>query len=93
MPLRSSARSNEEEALLSLSRWERLLAFVGCMVAAAICFLIAIFIWLPMLMFKPRKFVFAFTLGSILFMLGYAIHNHTSPVNVHVLQFHDPHRA
>lgn len=69
VPLRSGQRSNDEEAYLALSHWERFLAFLLCQAGAAFCFLIA-FLTLPMLAIKPRKFAVAFSMGSLLFMLG-----------------------
>lgn len=70
VPLRSSARSNDEEAHVALSHWERFLAFCLCQLGAALCFLIA-FLTIPLLALKPRKFAVAFSMGSLLFMLGY----------------------
>lgn len=72
VPLRSGQRSNDEEAYLALSHWERFLAFLLCQAGAAFCFLIA-FLTLPMLAIKPRKFAVAFSMGSLLFMLGYVL--------------------
>ncbi|KAJ3544602.1 hypothetical protein NM688_g5723 [Phlebia brevispora] len=69
IPLRSSERSNEEEAYFALSRWERLLGFGGCLVGAAVCFLVA-FLTLPFLAMRPAKFALAFSLGSLLVMFG-----------------------
>ncbi|TKA54741.1 hypothetical protein B0A53_02550 [Rhodotorula sp. CCFEE 5036] len=68
IPLRSSERSNEEEAYFALSRWERFVGFLLCIAGAAACFVVSFLIGLPMLAIKPRKFAVAFSLGSILFM-------------------------
>ncbi|GAA6062946.1 hypothetical protein JCM10212_005336 [Sporobolomyces blumeae] len=73
IPLRSDDRSNEEEAYFALSRWERFLAFLICTAGAAACFLLAFFVGLPILAVKPRKFAVSFSLGSVLFMVGFAI--------------------
>ncbi|SCV73176.1 BQ2448_7101 [Microbotryum intermedium] len=73
IPLRSSERTNEEEAYFALSRWERFSGFLICTAGAALCFFIAFFIGLPLLALKPRKFAVSFSLGSILFMVGFAI--------------------
>lgn len=59
IPLRSNDRNNQDDAWLALSRWERLLGFVACLVGAAICFAVA-FITLPLLAFKPAKFALSF---------------------------------
>ncbi|KAF7297145.1 Protein transport protein SFT2 [Mycena indigotica] len=74
VPLRSSERSNEEEAWFALSRWERLLGFGGCLVGAAVCFFVA-FLTLPFLFLpgRPRKFALAFSLGSMLVMFGFSV--------------------
>ncbi|BGP03214.1 Protein transport protein sft2 [Rhodotorula toruloides] len=73
IPLRSNERTNEEEAYFALSRWERFVGFLMCIAGAAACFAIAFFVGLPLLALKPRKFVLSFTLGSVLFMAGFAI--------------------
>ncbi|GHJ84793.1 hypothetical protein NliqN6_1195 [Naganishia liquefaciens] len=72
VPLRSTARSDEEEAYFALSRWERFLGFLACLAGGIVCFFVA-FLTLPLLAFKPRKFVLAFTMGSLLFMGGFAV--------------------
>ncbi|CAK5271460.1 unnamed protein product [Mycena citricolor] len=74
IPLRSSERSNEEEAWFALSRWERLLGFGGCLVGAAVCFFVA-FLTLPFLVLpgRPRKFALSFSLGSLLVMFGFSV--------------------
>ncbi|KAF7320901.1 Protein transport protein SFT2 [Mycena chlorophos] len=74
VPLRSSERSNEEEAWFALSRWERLLGFGGCLVGAAVCFFVA-FLTLPFLFLpgRPRKFALSFSLGSMLVMFGFSL--------------------
>ncbi|GAA5993636.1 hypothetical protein JCM5350_003038 [Sporobolomyces pararoseus] len=73
IPLRSSERSNEEEAYFALSRWERFLGFLICCLGASACFALSFFIGLPLLAVKPRKFAVSFSLGSILFMIGFSI--------------------
>ncbi|EMD35025.1 ER-to-golgi vesicle protein transport Sft2 [Gelatoporia subvermispora B] len=72
IPLRTSERSNEEEAYFALSRWERLLGFGGCLIGAAVCFFVA-FLTLPLLAVRPAKFALAFSLGSILVMFGFSV--------------------
>ncbi|ORX39349.1 Got1/Sft2-like family-domain-containing protein [Kockovaella imperatae] len=72
IPLRNEGQSQEEEAYFALSRWERFLGFLACCAGGLACFFIA-FLFLPILAIKPRKFALAFTLGSCLFMLGFAI--------------------
>ncbi|WFD02437.1 hypothetical protein MOBT1_001120 [Malassezia obtusa] len=74
VPLRSSERSNEEEAYLSLSHWERFLGFLSCLAGSALCFLFSfLFLAPPILALRPHKFALAFTLGNVLFLVGFAI--------------------
>ncbi|GAA5948667.1 hypothetical protein JCM10213_004374, partial [Rhodosporidiobolus nylandii] len=73
VPLRSGERTNEEEAYFALSRWERFLGFLLCVAGASACFAVSFFIGLPLLAVKPRKFAVSFSLGSILFMVGFAV--------------------
>ena len=74
MPLRSNERTNEEEAYLSLSRWERFLGFLACIAGAAVCFFFSfIFLSPPILALRPQKFALAFSLGSMLFMIGFSV--------------------
>lgn len=74
VPLRSNERTNEEEAYLSLSRWERFLGFLACLAGSAVCFFFSfIFLTPPILALKPQKFALAFSLGSLLFMCGFTI--------------------
>ncbi|EIW56674.1 SFT2-domain-containing protein [Trametes versicolor FP-101664 SS1] len=72
VPLRSTERSNEEEAYFALSRWERLLGFGACLLGAAVCFFVA-FLTLPWIALRPAKFALAFSLGSLLVMFGFAV--------------------
>lgn len=72
IPLRSGERTNEEEAYFALSRWDRLLGFGGCLVGAAVCFVVA-FLTLPLLALRPAKFALSFSLGSLLVMFGFAV--------------------
>ncbi|RDB19678.1 Protein transport protein SFT2 [Hypsizygus marmoreus] len=72
IPLRSSERSNEDEAWFALSRWERLLGFGGCLIGAAVCFFVS-FLTLPLLAVRPTKFALSFSLGSLLVMFGFSV--------------------
>lgn len=69
VPLRSNNRSNEEEAYLSLSRWERFLGFLACLAGSGVCFLFS-FLFLLSPIPRLRKFALAFSMGSMLFMVG-----------------------
>lgn len=71
VPLRSAERTNEEEAYLSLSRWERFLGFLACLAGSSVCFLFSfLFLSPPILALRPQKFALAFSMGSLLFMVG-----------------------
>ncbi|KLO16661.1 ER-to-golgi vesicle protein transport Sft2 [Schizopora paradoxa] len=72
VPLRSNEQSNEEEAYFALSRWERLLGFIVCLLGAVACFFVA-FLTLPFLALRPAKFALAFSLGSMLVMFGFSV--------------------
>ncbi|KZV95281.1 SFT2-domain-containing protein [Exidia glandulosa HHB12029] len=72
IPLRSSETSNEDEAYFALGRWDRLLGFGACLLGAAVCFFMA-FLSIPLILLKPRKFVMAFSLGSLLVMGGFSL--------------------
>jgi len=72
VPLRSSERSNEDEAWFALSRWERLLGFGACLIGACVCFFFA-FLGLPWLPIRPAKFALAFSMGSLLVMIGFSV--------------------
>jgi len=72
IPLRSSERSNEEEAYFALSRWDRLIGFGACLLGAAVCFFVA-FATAPLIPIRPAKFALALSLGSILVMFGFAV--------------------
>ncbi|KAF8064190.1 Got1/Sft2-like family-domain-containing protein, partial [Lyophyllum atratum] len=72
IPLRSTERSNEDEAWFALSSWERLLGFGGCLVGATVCFFVS-FLTLPFLAVRPTKFALSFSLGSLLVMFGFSV--------------------
>lgn len=72
VPLRSSTRPDSEEASLSLSHWDRLLAFLACLAGSFTCFLFS-FLFLLSPLPKLRKFALSFSLGSMLFMVGFAV--------------------
>jgi len=72
IPLRSSERSNEEEAYFALSRWDRLIGFGACLLGAAVCFFVA-FLTAPLIPIRPAKFALALSLGSLLVMFGFSV--------------------
>lgn len=70
-PLPAPTRREEQEGYFALSRWDRLLVFGGCNIAALACFVIC-FALLPVLAVKPRKFAILWSVGSVLFLASWA---------------------
>ncbi|PHH86224.1 hypothetical protein CDD83_10546 [Cordyceps sp. RAO-2017] len=70
-PLPAPNRREEEEAWFVLSRWDRLLIFGACNLAALACFVIC-FTLFPVLSLRPRKFVILWSVGSLLFLASFA---------------------
>lgn len=70
-PLPAASRREEEEGWFVLSRWDRLLVFGVCNLAALACFVIC-FTLFPVLSLRPRKFVILWTVGSALFLASFA---------------------
>ncbi|KAK4867982.1 hypothetical protein LT330_007641 [Penicillium expansum] len=71
-PLPAPTRREEEEGFFALSRWDRMLIFGACNLGAAICFMICFFLF-PVLSLKPRKFAVLWSVGSVLFLLSWAV--------------------
>lgn len=71
-PLPAPNRREEEEGFFALSRWDRMLIFGACNLGAAVCFLICFFLF-PVLTLKPRKFAVLWSVGSVLFLLSWAV--------------------
>ncbi|KAK8145279.1 protein transport protein sft2 [Beauveria asiatica] len=70
-PLPAPSRREEEEGWFILSRWDRLLVFGACNLAALACFVIC-FTLFPIVATRPRKFVLLWTVGSSLFLASFA---------------------
>ncbi|KAI9898964.1 hypothetical protein N3K66_005425 [Trichothecium roseum] len=70
-PLPAPTRREEEEGWFALSRWDRLLVFAACNLAALACFVIC-FTLFPVLSLRPRKFVILWSVGSALFLASFA---------------------
>ncbi|UNI15203.1 protein transport protein sft2, variant 2 [Purpureocillium takamizusanense] len=70
-PLPAPTRREEEEGWFVLSRWDRLLIFGACNLAALACFVIC-FTLFPVLSLRPRKFVILWSVGSVLFLASFA---------------------
>lgn len=71
-PLPAPTRREEEEGFFALSRWDRMLIFIACNLGAAVCFMICFFLF-PVLSLKPRKFAILWSVGSLLFLLSWAV--------------------
>ncbi|OQD77955.1 hypothetical protein PENDEC_c002G03657 [Penicillium decumbens] len=71
-PLPAPNRREEQEGYFALSRWDRMLIFGACNLGAAVCFLICFFLF-PVLSLKPRKFAVLWSVGSVLFLLSWAV--------------------
>ncbi|CAL5873431.1 uncharacterized protein PFLUO_LOCUS7710 [Penicillium psychrofluorescens] len=71
-PLPAATRREEEEGFFALSRWDRMLIFAACNLGAAVCFLICFFLF-PALAIKPRKFAILWSVGSLLFLISWAV--------------------
>ncbi|CAI7595937.1 unnamed protein product [Penicillium palitans] len=71
-PLPAATRREEEEGFFALSRWDRMLIFGACNLGAAVCFMICFFLF-PVLSLKPRKFAVLWSVGSVLFLLSWAV--------------------
>ncbi|KAL3460734.1 Got1/Sft2-like family-domain-containing protein [Aspergillus heterothallicus] len=71
-PLPAPTRREEEDTFFALSRWDRMLIFFACNLGAAVCFVICFFLF-PVLSFKPRKFAILWSVGSLLFLLSWAV--------------------
>lgn len=73
-PLPAPTRREEEESWFALSRWDRLLVFGGLNLAAlamfATCFAL---MFTPIFIVKPRKFAILWTMGSVLFLVSWAV--------------------
>ncbi|KFH45811.1 Protein transport protein-like protein [Hapsidospora chrysogenum ATCC 11550] len=70
-PLPAPTRQEEEEGWFVLSRWDRLMIFGACNLAALACFVIC-FTLFPVLSMRPRKFVILWSVGSMMFLASFA---------------------
>ncbi|CAP93324.1 hypothetical protein N7519_000322 [Penicillium mononematosum] len=71
-PLPAATRREEEEGFFALSRWDRMLIFAACNLGAAVCFMLCFFLF-PVLTLKPRKFAVLWSVGSVLFLVSWAV--------------------
>eukprot|EP00924_Labyrinthula_sp_SR-Ha-C_P012824 snap_masked-scaffold_12-processed-gene-0.36-mRNA-1 protein AED:0.69 eAED:0.70 QI:0/-1/0/1/-1/1/1/0/259 len=66
------APNTSPDSLNNLSRSQKFKSFVLCLLLSGFFFSMAIFFF-PTVIIMPQKFAFCFTMGSILFMLSFAI--------------------
>lgn len=65
----ATATEVEEPSWFTLSRWDRLLIFGGCLIGSVLCFVLCF----TLLVFRPRKFAIMWTLGSLLFVISFGV--------------------
>ncbi|KAI7866827.1 Got1/Sft2-like family-domain-containing protein [Spinellus fusiger] len=63
----------EEESWYQMSRVERVMAFALCLALGIACFLLAFFLFVPLIPVFPGKFAATFTLGSLLILVSIAM--------------------
>ncbi|KAI4164752.1 MAG: hypothetical protein LQ342_001727 [Letrouitia transgressa] len=83
-PLPAPSRREEEEGWFALSRWDRLLIFGACNLAALACFIIC-FLFFPVLAVQARKFAILWSTGSVLFLASWAVLMGPIPYIQHLL--------
>lgn len=71
--LGSNGPSESDDWTCGLSRWQRVQVFFLFMAAAVLLLGMALFVFLPMALMFPGKFAMCFTVGSICFMVGFAM--------------------
>ncbi|CEP22453.1 SFT2 [Cyberlindnera jadinii] len=64
--------AQQEPEWFTLSRFERLMGFIACLLGSAVCFTIS-FLLFPVLALKPRKFGLLWSLGSLLFVISFGL--------------------
>ncbi len=77
-------RADGEDGGSGLSYFERLSLFVVALIGAFACYAICIFLF-PFLSLRPRKFALIWSLGSVLFLLAFAMLNGFSQFVQHLL--------
>ncbi|XP_050299070.1 uncharacterized protein LOC126737973 [Anthonomus grandis grandis] len=63
-------QETKKECCPSLSRFQRMTLFAICIGMGILCFSISL-MYLPVLLFKARKFALLFTLGSLFFIMSF----------------------
>lgn len=63
-------KETQDSCCPKLSRLQRIVGFVACLGMGALCLTISTF-YIPVLVFKARKFALLYTLGSVFFILSF----------------------
>ncbi|XP_076755063.1 uncharacterized protein LOC143425893 [Xylocopa sonorina] len=63
-------QGTQKECCPSMTRIQRLIAFVACFSMGVLCFCLSA-IYIPVLLLKARKFALLYTLGSVFFLLSF----------------------
>lgn len=66
--------AQQEPSFLQMSQFEKIIGFIVCLLASAFFFGIS-FVLFPVLAVKPRKFGLLWSLGSLMFIVAFAILN------------------
>ncbi|KAH3679509.1 hypothetical protein WICPIJ_008610 [Wickerhamomyces pijperi] len=64
--------ANQEPEWFSLTRFERLMGFIACLLGSTACFTLS-FVLFPVLALNPRKFGLLWSLGSLLFVISFGL--------------------
>jgi len=65
------SKAKEDPCLPSLSKKQRIIGFMGCLVLGLFCFGMSS-LYIPVLVFKARKFALLYSMGSMFFILSFA---------------------
>lgn len=65
-------KAQSDPLLPSLSKKQRILGFVMCLLLGSFCFSLSA-LYVPMLVLRARKFAMLFTLGSLFFMFSFSL--------------------
>ncbi|KAK7969871.1 protein transport protein sft2 [Apiospora saccharicola] len=70
-PHLQSMADHKSRSRHTVSRWDRMLVFAGCNIAALSCFVLVFALW-PVLWLKPSKLAILWSFGSVLFLCSWA---------------------
>jgi len=70
--LSSNTQNESNQWFPSLSRTQRIIGFITCIIMGLFCFTLSSF-YIPVLIFKARKFALMFTLGSVFIVTSFSI--------------------